>query len=190
MLEPILSVTYGCIVYQEQVIEIFRQLAGYTLGPGGHDPPRHEQEKGTRTLTRSAARSSTATRAGASRAASRTAIRRERGAAAIYDEILRLRKLRLQQGARRGLRGRRVPARRISSATVPKRIYGGAAHQRARQPARRSRNTSASAARWAIALLPPDVNESGCALYRRGRRASASASSAIKNIGRGLDQPA
>ena len=31
-LEPILSVTYGCIVYQEQVIEIFRRLAGYTMG--------------------------------------------------------------------------------------------------------------------------------------------------------------
>ena len=32
MLEPILSNTYGCIVYQEQVIEIFRKLAGYSLG--------------------------------------------------------------------------------------------------------------------------------------------------------------
>ena len=32
LLEPILSVTYGCIVYQEQVIEIFRRLAGYTMG--------------------------------------------------------------------------------------------------------------------------------------------------------------
>ena len=31
-LEPILAVTYGCIVYQEQVIEIFRRLAGYSLG--------------------------------------------------------------------------------------------------------------------------------------------------------------
>ena len=31
-LEPILSITYGCIVYQEQVIQIFQQLAGYTLG--------------------------------------------------------------------------------------------------------------------------------------------------------------
>ena len=31
-LEPILSITYGCIVYQEQVIEIFRRLAGYSLG--------------------------------------------------------------------------------------------------------------------------------------------------------------
>ena len=32
LLEPILSITYGCIVYQEQVIEIFRKLAGYSLG--------------------------------------------------------------------------------------------------------------------------------------------------------------
>ena len=32
LLRPILSVTYGCIVYQEQVIQIFQQLAGYTLG--------------------------------------------------------------------------------------------------------------------------------------------------------------
>ncbi len=32
MLEPILSVTYGVAVYQEQVIEIFRKLAGYSLG--------------------------------------------------------------------------------------------------------------------------------------------------------------
>ena len=31
-LEPILKVTYGCIVYQEQVIEIFRKLGGYSLG--------------------------------------------------------------------------------------------------------------------------------------------------------------
>lgn len=31
-LEPILQITYGCIVYQEQVIEIFRRLAGYSLG--------------------------------------------------------------------------------------------------------------------------------------------------------------
>jgi len=31
-LEPILTTTYGCIVYQEQVIEIFRRLAGYSLG--------------------------------------------------------------------------------------------------------------------------------------------------------------
>ena len=32
LLRPILDVTYGCIVYQEQVIEIFRRLAGFSLG--------------------------------------------------------------------------------------------------------------------------------------------------------------
>ena len=31
-LEPILQPTYGCIVYQEQVMQIVRNLAGYTLG--------------------------------------------------------------------------------------------------------------------------------------------------------------
>ncbi|MCL2856306.1 MAG: DNA polymerase III subunit alpha [Oscillospiraceae bacterium] len=32
MLEPILKVTYGCIVYQEQVMQICRELAGYSYG--------------------------------------------------------------------------------------------------------------------------------------------------------------
>ena len=31
-LEPILNGTYGCIVYQEQVMQIVRDLAGYTMG--------------------------------------------------------------------------------------------------------------------------------------------------------------
>ena len=31
-LQPILEVTYGCIVYQEQVIRIFQDLGGYSLG--------------------------------------------------------------------------------------------------------------------------------------------------------------
>ncbi len=31
-LEPILAPTYGCIVYQEQVMQIVRDLGGYTLG--------------------------------------------------------------------------------------------------------------------------------------------------------------
>ena len=31
-LEPILHSTYGCVVYQEQVMSIFREIAGYTFG--------------------------------------------------------------------------------------------------------------------------------------------------------------
>ena len=30
-LKPILKVTYGCMVYQEQVMQIVRDLAGYSL---------------------------------------------------------------------------------------------------------------------------------------------------------------
>ncbi|MDY4591908.1 MAG: DNA polymerase III subunit alpha [Eubacteriales bacterium] len=32
LLEPILNMTYGCLVYQEQVMQVVQQLAGYTLG--------------------------------------------------------------------------------------------------------------------------------------------------------------
>ena len=32
LLKPILDVTYGCIVYQEQVMQVFRSLAGYSFG--------------------------------------------------------------------------------------------------------------------------------------------------------------
>lgn len=32
LLSDILDVTYGCIIYQEQVMQIFRKLAGYSLG--------------------------------------------------------------------------------------------------------------------------------------------------------------
>ncbi len=32
LLKPILDVTYGCIVYQEQVMQIFREVAGYSFG--------------------------------------------------------------------------------------------------------------------------------------------------------------
>lgn len=43
LLEPILKPTYGCIVYQEQVMEIFRQLAGYSMG--GADEIRRAMSK-------------------------------------------------------------------------------------------------------------------------------------------------
>lgn len=42
-LEPILGKTYGAIVYQEQVMEIFQKLAGYTLG--GADQVRRFMSK-------------------------------------------------------------------------------------------------------------------------------------------------
>ena len=44
-LEPVLSVTYGCLVYQEQVMQIVRDLAGYSYGRSGPCQKSHEQEK-------------------------------------------------------------------------------------------------------------------------------------------------
>ena len=42
-LKPILDVTYGCIVYQEQVMEIVKQLAGFSMG--GADMVRRAMSK-------------------------------------------------------------------------------------------------------------------------------------------------
>ena len=44
-LEPILQATYGIITYQEQVQQIARDLAGYSLGKSRHPAPRHGQER-------------------------------------------------------------------------------------------------------------------------------------------------
>ncbi|MBQ8963854.1 MAG: DNA polymerase III subunit alpha, partial [Clostridia bacterium] len=53
-LKPILDVTYGCMVYQEQVMQIVRDLAGYSMGRSDlvrramakkkHDVMAHEKE--------------------------------------------------------------------------------------------------------------------------------------------------
>lgn len=42
-LKPILEVTYGCVVYQEQVMEIVRKLGGFTMG--GADQVRRAMSK-------------------------------------------------------------------------------------------------------------------------------------------------
>ena len=44
-LEPILAPTYGCIVYQEQVMQIVRDLAGYTWGRSDWCAVRWQRKK-------------------------------------------------------------------------------------------------------------------------------------------------
>ena len=44
-LEPILKVTYGCMVYQEQVMQIVRQLGGYSLRKSRFSKACHGKEK-------------------------------------------------------------------------------------------------------------------------------------------------
>ena len=46
-LEPILSSTYGCIVYQEQVMQIVRDLAGYTMGRSDNVRRAMSKKKGS-----------------------------------------------------------------------------------------------------------------------------------------------
>jgi hypothetical protein len=48
LLEPILSETYGIMVYQEQVMQIASALAGYTLGRSGHPAQGDGEEEGRR----------------------------------------------------------------------------------------------------------------------------------------------
>ena len=123
MLKPILSVTYGCILYQEQVIEIFRKLAGYSLGQA--DMVRRamskkkvkdiEKERGA-FIRGDASRNITGCVANGIP---------EQTAEAIYNRDVRLCELRVQQGAFRPLRGDRVPDR-VVQMLLPARIYGGA----------------------------------------------------------------
>ena len=44
-MRPILETTYGCIVYQEQVMQIVRDLGGYSYGPQRPGPPRNVQKE-------------------------------------------------------------------------------------------------------------------------------------------------
>ena len=44
-LRPILEVTYGCIVYQEQVMQIFRRPCGLFPRPGGSGAPCHGEKE-------------------------------------------------------------------------------------------------------------------------------------------------
>ena len=43
-LEPILGTTYGIGVYQEQMMQIARDLAGYTIAGSRHAPQSHRQK--------------------------------------------------------------------------------------------------------------------------------------------------
>ena len=103
-LQPILSGTYGCIVYQEQVIQIFQQLAGYSLGQAdmvrramskkkAKDVEREREAFLHGDPDRGTSRGCVAN--GIPEAAARGHLRRD----------LRLRQLRLQQGPRRQLCG-------------------------------------------------------------------------------------
>ena len=129
-LEPILSVTYGCIVYQEQVIQIFQQLAGYSLGQADMVRRAMSKKKADQIeKEREAFLHGDPERSIAGCVANGIP---EETAQAIYRRDLRLCQLRLQQGPRRVLRGGGLSDRLVQVPLHPG-VHGGAADQRAGQ---------------------------------------------------------
>ena len=108
MLEPILKETYGVIIYQEQVMQIAQVMAGYSLGEA--DLLRRAMGKKTRPRwTQQRARFvAGAVKNGVDASRGRLHLRAGR----------QVRRLRLQQGARRRLRARRLPHRLPEGATI------------------------------------------------------------------------
>ena len=86
-LEPILAPTYGCIVYQEQVMQIVRDLAGLYTGTKRPSAPCHVQEKGRRDAERTAEHLSTADEEGGVPGCIANGID-EKTANKIYDEMI------------------------------------------------------------------------------------------------------
>ena len=86
-LEPILEPTYGCIVYQEQVMQIVRDLAGYTLGRSDLLRRAMSKKKGDGHADGSVRTLYTAMRKKAYRAALRM-VSMKQTANKIYDEMI------------------------------------------------------------------------------------------------------
>jgi hypothetical protein len=125
-LEPILGPTYGIMVYQEQVMQIAQVLGGYSLG-GATCCAARWARRSPRRWPSSARSSRRARRRTASRAQGRRDLRPD-------GEV---RRLRLQQVARRGLRGARLPDR-VHEGAPSRGLHGGeplARHGRHRQGA-------------------------------------------------------
>ncbi len=111
MLEPILKETYGVIIYQEQVMQIARELAGYSLG--GADLLRRAM--GKKIKAEMDAQRETFIEGAIARGVSAEA--RDRDLRAGRE----VRLLRLSQGARHRLRAARLPDR-LSQGQPPARV--------------------------------------------------------------------
>ncbi len=183
LLEPILSVTYGCIVYQEQVIEIFRRLGGYTLGQA--DTMRRAISKKKQAVIeaeRNAFIFGDAARgiAGAVRSGVP-----EQTAQAIYDEILDFANYAFNKA-------HAVCYAKVSYETAylkchyPKQ-YMAALMTSVFDSSSKLSEYIAECREWGIALLPPDINESGDQFtpVESGIRFGLAA---VKNIGKGFIQ--
>ena len=127
-LAHILDVTNGCIVYQEQVMQIFRELAGFSFGQADnvrramskkkHAVMEAEREHFVHGCTEPGHECPGCVANGIS----------EEVANEIYDEMSSFCVLRLQQKPCCLLRLRRIPDG-LSQVPLPQRVYGRIAHQ-------------------------------------------------------------
>ncbi len=170
-LEDILSVTYGCIVYQEQVMEICRRLAGYSYARA--DIVR-------RAMSKKKTEAMQSEREDFVNGAEERGISRE-AANAIFDEMVGFAKYAFNK----------------SHATAYGILSYRTAYLKAHYPAEyfsalltsvldnaaKVREYIADAARFGVAVLPPDINESAQSFSTDGSRIRFGLL-AIKNVGR------
>lgn len=180
-LKSVLSVTYGCIVYQEQVIEIFRRLGGYTLGQA--DNMRRAISKKKQAVI--VAERKTFIYGDPTRGipgAVKNGVREE-DAQAIYDEILDFANYAFNKA-------HAVCYAKVAYDTAylkchyPKE-YMAALMTSVQDSSGKVAAYIAACKDMGIALLPPDINESedNFTPVERGIRFGLAA---VKNIGRGL----
>ena len=157
--------THGCIVYQEQVIQIFQQLGGYSLGQAGYGAPSHFQEEGQGSR-RSATPLSTAMRSGASGAASQTVSLRPppRPSTTRFTTLPTMPLIRPTPSATRWWPTRRP----ISGYHYPKE-YMAALLTSVPHNSDKVAEYIAECRDCGIGVLPPDVNSSRMASPWRGR---------------------
>ena len=165
-LEPILTETYGVIVYQEQVMQIASALAGFTLGEA--DILRKAMGK------KKAEVMATQMRASSWRAAPRSGVAEKKAAQDLRPDGA-VRRLRLQQVALGRLRLARLPDRLPEGELPGATSWRRCSPRSARTPTRWSQYIG-ECREMGIQVLPPDVNESAsCASRSEPARASASA---------------
>jgi DNA polymerase-3 subunit alpha len=181
LLQPILEVTYGCIVYQEQVIEIFRRLGGFSLGQADmirramSKKKQSEIEREKRTFIDGDPERSIA-------GAVNNGVPRD-VASAVYDEILDFANYAFNKA-------HAVAYAVISYQTAylkrhyPRQYMAALLSSVLDYPEKVS-EYAAEALELGIKLLPPDVNESGDMFTVAGNDIRYGLV-AVKNIGRGF----
>ena len=153
IMDAILAETYGIMVYQEQVMQIFNQLGGIELS---------DAYKLIKAISKKTVDVIAKFQPEFIKGAMEKGVEQGQGGGDLRPDP-EVRRLRLQQIALHALRDRRVPDR-VHEDVSPRRIHGGAAHVRngidgqGGRVHRRMPADDAAGRVEGIKVLPPDVN--------------------------------